>query len=357
MRVLVHLLDAQVGGGQRVARYVAEGLVVRGHRVGLMVDAPGPAVSWFTELGAETTFVGLKTLRHPAGIRRAAAVMRSYDLVYSHTAVPSQILAETAARRARRPHVIHQHNVPHFSPQPTVGAAQRLLFRRLLHRSRFIAVAPHVCEALMAVGVPSEHVAVVPNGIPIPNLACPSARMDRRLRIGVLGRFDPQKGMDVFLEAVRRIGDGDAAFVIGGSGGLCADDDQRVRIEANQLGVSIVDPGEDGLGFLQGLDVVVMPSRHEGSPLVLLEAMALGKAVVATDVPGIRGIVGESSAAVLIPPDDPVALAAAIERMAGDPALRSSLGARARQLVSERYRAEDAVAAIIGILERAVGVT
>jgi glycosyltransferase involved in cell wall biosynthesis len=90
-------------------------------------------------------------------------------------------------------------------------------------------------------------------------------------------------------------------------------------------------------------DVFVFPSRYEGLGGSLLEAMALGVPVVASDVPAIREIVGAGPAGILVPVDDVDAWASAVRSLLDDPAQRAALGARGRELFDERFTL-DAVA-------------
>jgi len=83
--------------------------------------------------------------------------------------------------------------------------------------------------------------------------------------------------------------------------------------------------------------VAVLPSRREGLPKSLLEAAACGRAMVATDVPGCREIVRDGVNGLLVAPDQPAALADAIERLARDGALRQRFGSAARQIVCEEF--------------------
>jgi glycosyltransferase involved in cell wall biosynthesis len=287
-------------------------------------------------------------------VRKVARVLRDYDILYSHTAIGGQLLGDVSARLARRPHLIHQHTYPQFSSRPVDAALQRALCRTLLGRRRFIAVAPHVGQGLVACGVRSEGISVIPNGVPLP--AESGSGSATPVRFGLLGRFDPGKGMIEFIDAARtaKLGSQEAHFVIGGSSGPFSDHEKEVRRRAGQAGVEIVEPGVSGTGFLQGIDVLVMPSLYEGSPLALLEAMSFGKAVIGTDIPGIRSIVGHDDVALLVPVGDGEALRAAILRLAGDPQLWKQAGTRARRLVEQRYTKDRMVSRCLSELDAAV---
>ena len=83
--------------------------------------------------------------------------------------------------------------------------------------------------------------------------------------------------------------------------------------------------------------IAVLPSRREGLPKSLLEAAACGRAIVATDVPGCRVIARDGVNALLVPPDDPAALADAVDVLARDPRLRQSFGNAGRRMVEEEF--------------------
>jgi glycosyltransferase involved in cell wall biosynthesis len=351
MRVLINLQDAQIGGGQRVAAQVANGLFSRGHSVGVMIGRPGPALDWF-EGGHPTVHVlGMTSLRHPAAVAAAARLIRKYDVLYSHVHLGGQLAGGVAARLAGRVHVIHQHNVVRFSVTSWVAPIQRRLYPRLLGRSTFIAVAGHVKSELIACGFAPDHIVVIPNGVEVAGHRGNSVPKSR-LRIGMLGRVDPQKGMDIFLEAVSILERGSADFVVGAGRGASPDYEAKMRSDAASLGVEVVEAGSAGVAFLDSLDIVCMPSRHEGMPLVLLEALALGKPVVASDVAGIREVVGKSGAAVLVAPTEARELAAAVRGLLNDPVERDRLSAVGPRLVRACYSVEKMVESAVNTLER-----
>ena len=348
MRVLFNLLDAGVGGGQHVALDIGAELIRRGHEVGVVAPAEGRTTERFAALGARTHTADLVTLRRP-GLLHGARIARGYDLVYSHTSVPCEILGGVAAALARRPHAVHRHVYPHFSPRAPIRALQRLLYRAVDRRARTVAVAEHVAAAMVEVGVPRDRIEVIPNGVDVPVEAAPPRSGDGPVRVGLLGRLDPQKGADIFVEAARHAVDG-AQFVLGAPGVQDAFGEELLAA-AHAANVEAVIPA--GREFLESVDVVVLPSRYEGHPLTLLEAMALGKPVVATAIPGIREVVEPAGAGVLIPSEDSGALAAAVRRLVDDPGLRADLGTRGRKVVTSRYTVTQMHDRIVTFLENA----
>jgi len=349
MKVLFNLLDAHVGGGQEVALGIAGALVRRADSVGVVAPAPGPATERFERLGARVHTASLISLRRP-GVIHGARIARGYDVVYSHTSVPGEILAGVAAALARKPHAVHRHVYPHFSPRRRVRPVQRLLYKDVIRRAHVLAVAEHIADDLTTLGIPRDHIEVISNGVVVPAEPAPARPLDGRVRIGLLGRLDPQKGADVFVATAAAVADV-AELVLGApsASGVYA---QRLLAAARDANVGFVMPA--GQEFLADVDVVALPSRYEGHPLTLLEAMALGKPVVTTAIPGIREVVEPDASGLLVPPDDAGALAAAFRRLAEDADLRARLGARARELVTERYALEPMHERVVEFLEETV---
>jgi glycosyltransferase involved in cell wall biosynthesis len=349
VKVIFNLLDANVGGGQRVAAGIAQALIARGHTVGVAVPADRPALRWFTDAGATAHVVDIVSLRRPWGIGRAARVFRGYDLVYSHTSVPGTVLGGAAAALARRPHVIHQHAFPYLSSRSAVRRLQRALFAATVARGRLIAVARHIADAAAALGAPPDRITVIPNGVEIPALPAPRPTGD--VRVGLLARLDPQKGIDVYLDAVERV-TAPASFVLGSP---VPEDDfgHALHARARAAGVEIVAPA--GTELLATLDIVAAPSLLEGHPLTLMEAMAFAKPVVAAAVPGVTELLEGTSAGILVPASDAEALAAALDVLVLDADRRSELGMRARELVTAEYSLPAVHARVIALLEEAAG--
>jgi glycosyltransferase involved in cell wall biosynthesis len=169
----------------------------------------------------------------------------------------------------------------------------------------------------------------------------------------MLARLDASKGIDVFAEAARSAQLGaEAEFVLGVTAGEGPEAAALLR-RAEEAGIATSVPQGPGAEFLRSLDIVVLPSRHEGHPLVLLEAMALGKAVVASAISGVREVLELDDAGLLFPPDDADALGAALSSLVGDPGLRTALGARAREVASSQFALAIAHERVIELLAEA----
>jgi glycosyltransferase involved in cell wall biosynthesis len=159
-----------------------------------------------------------------------------------------------------------------------------------------------------------------------------------------MGRLSVQKGVDHFLAAagnVLQTGQ-DVAFVVAGDG------PQRAILEAQSadLGldqnVRFLGYRSDSASVLRASDIVVLPSRAEGLPVVLLEALAVGCPVIATRVGGIPDLVRHGHTGLLIQPNAPQQLSAAMQRLLSDPGLAARLGNAGRAHVVSAYAPERA---------------
>ncbi len=192
----------------------------------------------------------------------------------------------------------------------------------------------------------------LPNGVDLQRfrLASPSPR---ELVVGTVGGLRAEKDHSTLLQAVSKLASRPRVCIVGG--GVLAD---PLRIEARGLGLSdvveFVGPVVDIAPSYAGFSVFVLSSRTEQMPIAMLEAMACGLPVVATDVGDVRAILPPEAAAFLVPPGDPTALAAALERLLADASLRTQLGAANRRRVEERYEATTCLDRFVRVYEQAL---
>lgn len=202
-------------------------------------------------------------------------------------------------------------------------------------------------------------VLIIPNGVDPERFSpggCPYP--EGPVRIGVAGRLVFQKGVDVLLKALSRMPLCAHVFLdVIGDGGAKPDLERLAR----ELGVA------DRVRFLgwktppempevyRQLDAFVLPSRDEGMPNVVLEAMASGLPVVATRIAGNEELVVQGETGFLVPPEDPDALADALTTLVRDPSLRERMGSAGRTLVEDRYTWTRVAEQYLGIMERVAG--
>lgn len=221
---------------------------------------------------------------------------------------------------------------------------------------RGIAVSDAIASALVErLGWPRRKIEVIRNSIPVERYQGErDAELHRTLSGGsgdfvflTAARLDAQKGLDVLLRATASV-EG-ARFVIAGSGS------ERARLEraAAELGEKVAFLGrrEDIGALLAASDAFVLPSLFEGTPLSLLEAMAAGKPIVASAVAGVDELVGHDESALLVPPGDSDALAAALRRIVAEPELRARLGASARHRVETEFAIEPNTRRVLNVYD------
>ena len=229
------------------------------------------------------------------------------------------------------------------------GRAGRLKLRRLLGRERrvwfgaegYVAITAGIVDELRARFGSRSLLAVIPDGVRPSIEAAALSPLERRVSpiIGYAGHLYPWKGVDVLLRALSALPDARGLIV----GGFEAEPDlTQLRRLSVELGLrdrvtftGLVRPSEVPR-LLRDAAVLVLPNRattvsaRYTSPLKLFEYLALGKPIVASDLPALREVLRDQENAILVPPDRPLALAAALREVLDDPALAERLGRGAR---------------------------
>ena len=214
---------------------------------------------------------------------------------------------------------------------------------------RIIAVSRPVKDSLVSVcRVSPDKVRVIENGLNLERLRIKISRTDKlrelglpadaRL-IGIAAALTPKKGHRYLLSAVARIMPRypDLYLLLMGEGELLEELKEMVRAKGMEGRVRLLGSRSDALEIISLLDVFVLSSTREGLSIALLEAMALGRAVVITAVGGGVEVVENGVTGLLVPPADPEALAEALERILADPELGARLGRAAEKRIRSRY--------------------
>ena len=224
------------------------------------------------------------------------------------------------------------------------GAPMRWWIRRTLEQSSVVIALSESWADFLRAYAPAARVLVVPNSVTLPLAA--NRALEQPGRILFLGRVDAGKGVFELVDAVAALAPAfpHIQLVVGGVGDLA-----ELRRRGAELGIGdrIVLPGWlDGPAKQRELahaQVFCLPSHAEGLPMAMLEAMAAGKAVVASTVGGIPEAIQDRENGLLVPPRDAPALAAALAGLLLDEALRRKLGERARATVQQRFSTEAAI--------------
>jgi glycosyltransferase involved in cell wall biosynthesis len=282
-----------------------------------------------------------------------AAYGRRFSILHAHQAL-SPALAALFAKRLRPRHRVVV-KVACSGPWSDFRLARARPFYRtrmalLRGVDRFVVLNRESLAELKAVGLGGVPACLVPNGVDTqrfrPGLAGERAAI--RKRVGLLGdesvalfvgRLERRKGLDILLAAwadlIRR---GSAPHLLVAGAGEVAPWPREAQARGLEGRVRFLGGREDVADLYRAADLLVFPSRAEGCPNAVLEAMASGLPVVATDVPGNREAVGEhDKAGWLVPSEDPAALVEAVATLLASPALRQEVALAARERILERF--------------------
>ncbi|MBO3748615.1 glycosyltransferase family 4 protein [Streptosporangiaceae bacterium NEAU-GS5] len=327
MRDLLLVLGTSAGGVGRHVRMLAEGVTATGASV--VVAGPREAEHdfGFTAVGARFAPLPIADRPRPAEDLRTVRELRRLaagaGVVHAHG-----LRAGALAGLAGGPVVVTLHNA--LTAGGAVGVVYRVLERVVARRARHIlVVSPDLGERMRRLGARRVSPAVVP----APLLGAPTkTAAEVRAELGAgerpvlltLARLAQQKGLETLLDAAALPYGTRPLFVVAGDGPLRGA--LQARIDAEGLPVTL--PGVAApQDLLQVAAALVVPSRWEGQPLSVQEALRAGRPVVATAVGGLPDMVGD--AGLLVPPDDPRALQREIARLLEAPGLAAQLSANA----------------------------
>lgn len=256
---------------------------------------------------------------------------------------------------------------------PNVGRLQLGLVRSIdgftaRHMTdHFHAVSQAVKDsAVRNIGIDPERVSVIPRGREPGRIGerSPDRRSRVRLELGVAsdafvvmtaGRQEFQKGHAILLRAIAslRAKHPEVILLIAGREGNVTSQ-LKTLIEDLDLGeaVSLLGHRDDVTDVMSASDLFVFPSLYEGLGGALIEAMAVGLPIVASDIPALREVVVDGENAILVPPGDAIALSAAIDDVMGDETRLAGFGHVSQTIFEEKYRAETATAAMASMLSQ-----
>ena len=344
------------GGGSIVASALNETLVHFGDEVEVVTSAMKGLDRDMTTGGVRihrtacwrrhghyTTTPELVTTLLPAYIRAAQVIQRFRpDLIHTHFVIPSGAIAAALGRRFNLPYLITAHgsDIPGYNPDrfQLMHALVRPLWRRIIRGAALVTSPSHYLEGLIHdyIDVP---VTVIPNGY------TPAPRLGRKKRnlVLVVTRLFPRKGVQHFLDAISDL-PGDWEFVVAGDGPYLP----TLQRQARRLGVPVRFTGFVDRMTLRGLyeeaRIMVFPSIRENFPVVLLEGMDAGCAVITTDDDGCTEVIGQ--AGITVPRGGPAGIRRALALLMADRAECERLGALARErargfrwpMVAQRFR-------------------
>jgi glycosyltransferase involved in cell wall biosynthesis len=355
---ILHVFRAPVGGLFRHVVDLVRGQAAAGHRVGIVADASTGGARAEAALAELAPFLALGMTRVPmsrhlglsdvTAVRRVAQVIASNgaDVIHGHGA-KGGAYARLAGAQALRAYTPHGGSL-HFDPRSPLGFVYLMLERALLPRTDLVLFESAYARELYhtRIGTPAAPVRVIHNGVAAPEFApvVPTAEASDILFIGELRRL---KGVDVLIEALGLLaatGRPVSATIVGsGPEGAEFAALARVRGLANVTFPGAMPARE---AFARGR-LLIVPSRAESLPYIVLEAAAAALPMVATNVGGIPEIFGPHSDR-LLPPGDAGKLAAAIVAALADPEGMRACAQALQDRVRTEFNADAMVQAVLG---------
>jgi glycosyltransferase involved in cell wall biosynthesis len=362
---IVHVLSSfGVGGQERVALDLAIGQRARGHRVAAISLAPPPdgaMVDEFREHGIAVDRVAKRGGFDPTLFVRLARALRARraDVVHTHNPLPL-IYGAPAARLAGAVAIHTKHGA---NPATRRQRALRRAAAQLAHA--FVAVSDQTAEQARAFhDAPTARMHVIANGIRLDRYhPDPDARASVRVELGLgrdawvvgtVGRLDDYKNQAMLVRALAPRLSSNERLVIVGEGPNRAAVEAEVARLPDPRWVVMTGRRMDVPRLMPAFDVFALPSKTEGLPLVIPEAMAAGLPIVATAVGGLPGVVDEGETGLLAPIDAAM-FGAALGRLADDRERARAMGARARATALQRYSADRMVDAYLDLYAGARG--
>ncbi len=322
-----------------------------------VLSGEGELVPVFRKAGIPVHLLRARNRFDPLALGRLVRLLREghFDILHSHL-FRADIYAGLAVARLgeRRPLLVStRHNDDRFFLNPFVGLVHYGVSAR---QDLIIAISDHIARFTVSRGVRHpERVRRVYHGLE-PPVTKALEREGQHIRqelgigpdeflVGNVGRLALQKGqrhliaaMPLLLERVPR-----ARAIIAGGGDL----EDYLRDLANEMGVAdrvhVLGPRKDVPALMHAIDVFVMPSIWEGFGLVLLEAMAAGRPIVASRVATIPEVVADGESGLLVPAGDPLALATALAELAEQPELAVRMGEAGRERLRKQFSVEKMV--------------
>jgi phosphatidylinositol alpha-mannosyltransferase len=341
------------GGVQDHIRRLTAALRARNHTVRILTPATGPRarqveygvykIAWAAPLRMNGSVARISITPDVNGRIRNVLEVERFDIIHLHEPFASALTFD-ALRLAAMSGAVYVGTFHAWArrgltstPDWAYASAKPFLSRYVRRLHGRIAVSP-AAEEFVSRFFPGDY-RIIPNGVDIhrfqPGVAPSAQYQDGKRNIVFLGRLEPRKGLKYLLRALPRIRERfpNTRFLIGGDGA------HRARIEAwvqKKGWRDIIFLGrvaaEDLPSLYTSADVFCAPSvGGESQGIVLLEAMAAGRAVVASDIPGYRSVIHDGVDGLLARPRDAEHLAWAICRLLADPAGRKRMGIAARQ--------------------------
>jgi len=347
MHILEMITPARIGGAETQLVTLTKQLTAHGNRVTVFCPEGRTLVDYLKRYGIDPLTWktwGTMDIKSLLGL---ALFMRSQevDVVHTHLATAS-FVGSLAAHLARKPSIATAHG---FSAASWYRFADRV-----------IAVSHAVKDHLVTQGIPAARIHAIHNGVLLDRYQPEPVEMAKRAcgfapdvpRVAVVGRLSPEKGHVITLQAWRHVLTRymNAQLMFIGEG------KEEVTLRTIAIGMQMSDRVEfygfvpDPRRLMAACDLIIVPSLKEGLGLTAIEAMALERPVIASEVGGLSEVVIDNETGLLVPPGKPMALTAAIISLLRDHRQAQRLAKAGRRRVENRFNATQQVARVHDVL-------
>ncbi len=336
MRVLL-FSDADVfAGTERHMFDLANGLKANGVEAAIASPTPSKLEEKAVAGGIQHIVIQKQGLIDKAAISRLTELLKSgeIDIIHAHNGrtMLSAALAVTKAKKGKAvatQHFLQPDHAARKGPKAVIfAAAHRWVSGKLSH---YVAISDAVRDAMVARNeAPASRVTTIHNGMPPINTSAFLQATEVRKALGVpdgsvfilcAARLEKEKDISTLIKAISSAYRPDKPIfcAVAGTGQLREQLQSEIQALGAEAYIHILGFRDDVLNLMSACDLFVLPSLAEPFGLVVIEAMALGKAVICTDAGGPREIVVNGSTGILVPPADPAALAKAISGLVNNP--------------------------------------
>jgi len=306
------------GGGEKWMVTAARELSLRGHNVVVAGRSGAIFLERADRAGLKTAKFNIHSDLDPLKVLKATRFFRREKTDICILNLNKDVrVAGFAARLAGVPVILARHGLELVSDRWKYRMTMKLV-------DGIITNSHSIREKYNALAwMPKDKTEVIYNGLEIPvdidtiDLHGAYSVPEDQMIFGAAGRLDHQKGFDLLVQAAVQLRDKPFTFLIAGEGKQRAELQQLIDANRLQEKVKLIGFLENALPFLNSVDIVVQPSRYEGMPNTVLESMALGKPVLATEVNGVKELIKTGVNGISVPPESVRELTAGILKIAG----------------------------------------
>lgn len=371
MKILYPIIDGEVTGGNMICLAFIDEAIRRNWKVVVNSPTNGKFTKMLNKkkikvynIKAKRTFQIDKVLKLVSIVKK-----ESIDIIHTHTALPGMIISRIAGKLTNTSVITHEHGLFPINSKPLIGKYQIWLNKfTAKFDDKSIAVSHYTKEKLIERGMSPNKICVIYNGIEMPDLKNNKNNLKKNcyekldlptniFLVGLIGRIDKMKGQEVLIKAIPHVikKNPSAYFLIIGEDFKGGNYIQELKNIVEKLGINkyieFAGYRDDVIDLMNSFDLFVLPSFGEGLPVVILEAMAAGKPVIATSVGGNSEVVLDGETGTIIPPEDPEALTKAVIYHLENPEISKEMGRKGYDRVKENFTKKQMVEKTFQIYE------